>query len=183
MLATAEVYYEDQLIGETTIAFSDDTDNLPPVLGVPANSGDVIQASTDALYYLGADGKRYVFPDQKTYLTWYSDFDNVVTLSDADLAKIPIGGNVTYRPGTKLVKITTDPRVYAVDAHGVLRWITTEEVAIGLYGSDWSSLVLDVPDPFFVNYTVGEHVQHVGDFSPTQVTLEANSINTDKELN
>ena len=58
---------------------------------------------------------------------------NVVT--DAQLAAYAIGGNVTYRPGTRLVKIQSDPKVYAVDAHGVLRWVKTEAAAIALYGS------------------------------------------------
>ena len=88
-----------------------------------ASSGDLIklQCATGsgvndpcrAVYYLGADGKRYVFPNQPTYNTWYPDFSGVQIVSSTEMSSYPIGGNVTYRPGVKLVKINTDPKVYA----------------------------------------------------------------------
>jgi len=114
--------------------------------------------SSAAVYYCGQDGRRYVFPNQKTHDTWYGSFAGVVQLTDAQLAQVPIGGNVTYRPGVRLVKVTTDPKVYAVAAGGTLRWVPTEETAAALYGADWNTRIDDVPDAFFVNYTVGEPV-------------------------
>jgi hypothetical protein len=112
--------------------------------------------TTDAaVYVLGADGKRYVFPNEATYRSWYADFSGVQELSAGDLAALSIGGNVTMRPGTRLVKITTDPRVYAVEPGGVLRAIPSEAVATGLFGSDWARRVDDVPDAFFINYVLG----------------------------
>jgi hypothetical protein len=120
--------------------------------------GKLIKGSTPALYYCGADGKRYVFPNSNTYNTWYADFSGVVTLSDADLAKFMLGGNVTYRPGARLVKIQTDPKVYAIARGGVLRWVTSESVATRLYGANWNRMVDDVPDAFFVNYKIGAQI-------------------------
>lgn len=120
--------------------------------------GDLIKASGAAVYYYGADGKRYVFPNETTYKTWYSDFSTVKTITDAELAAISIGGNVTMRAGTKLAKITTDPKVYAVEPGGVLRWVETEAVASSLYGADWAKRVVDVPDAFFTNYSSGSSV-------------------------
>lgn len=147
-----------------------------------ATSGSLIKASGAAVYYMGGDGKRYVFPDQKTYLTWYSDFSSVITISDAELASIQIGGNVTARPGVKLVKITTDPKVYAVGANGSLHWITTEAIAVALYGANWASMVNDVPDAFFVNYTVGSDITDASQYSPSAETAAATSINVDKGI-
>ncbi len=121
-------------------------------------AGDLIKASGPAVYYYAADGKRYVFPNQTTYMTWYSDFSSVNTVTDDELAAISIGGNVTVRPGTKLVKITTDPKVYAVTSGGTLHWVETATLAETLYGSGWASRVVDVPDAFFVNYTTGDSV-------------------------
>ncbi len=124
-----------------------------------ASPGDLIKMDGNpAVYYLGSDLKRYVFPNEKTFMTWYSDFSSVVTVSQSELESYPIGGNVTYRPGTRLVKITTDPKVYAVEPGGVLRWVTTEQIAQDLYGSNWNQRIDDVPDPFFVNYTVGSDI-------------------------
>ena len=134
---------------------------LTPVLAqaqsVP-EAGDLIQAEgSDAVYYLGSDNKRYVFPNEKTYKTWYEDFSQVVLISPEQLASYQIGGNITYRPGTRLVKITSDPKTYAVEPGGVLRWITTEEVASGLYGDNWASLIDDVADVYFINYKLADN--------------------------
>jgi len=121
--------------------------------------GDLIKASGPAVYYYSADGNRYVFPNEKTYFSWYADFSSVVTITDAELAAILIGGNVTIRPGTKLVKITTDPKTYAVSSRcGMLHWIESETIAEALYGADWNQRIVDVPDAFFVDYEVGSSV-------------------------
>ncbi|HPT08570.1 MAG TPA: hypothetical protein PLE28_02660, partial [bacterium] len=121
-----------------------------------ASAGDLIKKDgLSAVYYLGDDGKRYVFPNEATYKSWYSDFSGVVTISSDELSSYPLGGNVVVRPGTKLVKITTDPKVYAVEANGVLRQIPSEAAAIALYGTDWAKRVIDVADSFFINYTIG----------------------------
>lgn len=118
-------------------------------------SGDLIKASGPAVYYYASDMKRYVFPNETTFFSWFPDFSSVKTITDAELAAISIGGNLVIRSGTKLVKITTDPKVYAVAPGGVLRWIESESVATSLYGSAWARRVVDVPDAFFTNYTTG----------------------------
>ena len=93
--------------------------------------------------------------NERVYFTWYLDFSQVKVISDADLAQIPLGGNITYRPGAKLVKVQTNPKVYAVARGGVLRWLETEAVAARLYGPDWNKQIDYIPDAFFVNYTIG----------------------------
>lgn len=121
-------------------------------------SGDLIKASGPAVYYYGSDMKRYVFPNETTFFSWFMDFSSVKTITDAELAAIQIGGNMTIRSGTKLVKITTDPKVYAVTKCGVLHWVESESVATSLFGSNWARRVVDVPDAFFVNYSVGSSI-------------------------
>jgi hypothetical protein len=142
----------------TTIAWSvtAGTLALPSVASAATlMNGDLIKASGPAVYYYAADGRRYVFPNEKTYFSWYYDFSSVKTITDEELAALTIGGNVTIRPGTKLVKITTDPKVYAVTQGGVLHWVESEAIAITLFGAGWAQRVVDVPDGFFVNYSVG----------------------------
>ena len=117
-------------------------------------AGDLIKMDgLSSVYYYADNGKRYVFPNSTTYFSWYSDFSGVVTIPQSELESIPIGGNVTMRPGTNLVKITTDPKVYAVEEGGQLKHIADEDTAETLYGEDWADRVVDVPDAFFVNYT------------------------------
>lgn len=147
------------------------------------STGDLIRGeSFSAVYYIGEDGMRYVFPNDKAYFTWYSDFDDVIVISDAELAKVQIGGNITYKPGVKMVKINTDPKTYAVDAGGTLRHVASESVAISLYGSDWNTKIDDIADGFFPNYTIGDPINSTSDFSPSAVTAAVVDINTDKGL-
>lgn len=154
----------------------------PALAGTDFVSGDLIKASTAAVYYFANDGKRYVFPNASTYFTWYDDFSGVISITDDQLASIPIGGNVTYKPGIKMVKITTDPKVYTVAANGTLHWIETEELAIAFYGENWTSLIEDVPDAFFTNYQIGEPISLLSDYSPLDAAQTAESINIDKSI-
>lgn len=127
-----------------------------PQAKAAASAGDLIKMDgLSSVYYLGSDSKRYVFPNEKTYLSWYSDFSGVKTVPQSELEGYALAANVVIRPGTKLVKITTNPTVYAVEANGNLRSIVSEANAIALWGADWAKKVVDVPDSFFVNYKIG----------------------------
>ncbi len=145
-------------------------------------SGSLIKGSLSAVYYCGADMKRYVFTNDKAYKTWYADFSGVTKISDADLASIQIGGNVTYRPGVKMLKITSDPKVYAIGKGGVLRAIGSEAVASCLYGSTWNKQIDDISDAFFTNYTVGNAIAACGDFDKNAEMSSSQSVNQDKNL-
>ncbi|MBI4256508.1 cupredoxin domain-containing protein [Candidatus Uhrbacteria bacterium] len=146
-------------------------------------SGDLIRGeSYSAVYYYGLDGFRYVFPNDKTYFTWYEDFDDVKWISDGDLADIQIGGNVTYKPGVKMIKINSDPTVYVIGEGGEIMGIPSEEVAEDLYGSTWNQQIDDVPDGFFSNYTMGSDLEMASQYDPDAEEADAFSIDADKGL-
>jgi len=148
-----------------------------------SHNGQIVRMNgLSSLYYVAADGKRYVFPNENIYKSWFPDFDGVVTLSEADLTALPLGGNVLYRPGIMLVKITTDPKVYAVSKNGTLRWVKTEAIAKALYGDSWNKLVDDVPDSFFTNYTVGAAVESASAFNPQGEADAVDSIDANRNL-
>src|SRR3989339_1163970 len=172
----------------TTIMWSVGVFALPAAFA--ATSGDLIKIKCtgtnasvcQAVHYLGANGKRYVFPNEKTYKTWYADFSSVKEISQTEMESYPIGGNATYRPALKMVKITTDPKVYAVAKGGTLRWVQTEAIAVALYGSTWNKQIDDVPDVFFTNYTLGGDVTGTSSFDKVAETAGSTSINVDKNL-
>lgn len=146
-------------------------------------SGDLIRGqSFSAVYYMGADGFRYVFPNDKTYFTWYSNFDSVKWISDAELGRIQIGGNVTYKPGVKMIKINTDPKVYVVDQGGELSAIGSEADAATLYGSTWNKKIDDVADAFFSNYTLTGTTVNAATWTASAATAGTTTINIDKGL-
>ena len=126
-----------------------------------------------AVYYIGADGKRHAFPNGRVYATWYADFLGVKSVSAERLSLYALGPNVTYRPGARMVKFITDPKVYAVGRGGVLRWVKTEELARSLYGNDWNKKIDDIPDAFYANYTFGLEVASQADYNPVMETTEA----------
>ena len=168
-------------VSATTIMWSVGFSAIPVTFA--ATSGDLIKTSASAsVYYLGANSKRYVFPNDKGYFTWYSNFSGVKTISQTELESYPIGGNVTYKPGAKMVKITTDPKVYAVGMNGTLRWVKTEALAKALYGDMWNKQIDDVPDAFFVNYTIGSEISDASQFDKAAQATAATSINADKAL-
>lgn len=122
-----------------------------------ANSGDLIKCPDfSSVYYLAEDGKRYVFPNEHMYFSWYSDFDDVRTVSCADLAALPLGDRIVYQAGTKLIKMPSDPSVFVVESDGLLREIPDEDTAEALFGDDWSERVDDVSEAFWSSFTVGE---------------------------
>lgn len=139
-----------------------------PNVNAAAPAGSLIKMNgLSSIYYLGADGKRYVFPNESTFFSWYGDFSMVVTVPQSELESYPLGANVTVRPGTKLVKITTDPKVYAVEPNGTLLWIPSETVAMTLFGSNWAKRVIDVSDAFFTNYRIDSARQATATTYPT----------------
>ena len=130
-----------------------------PAMTLYCTPGSLIRIPLiSSVYYCGSDGKRYVFPNSQTYSTWYQDFSSVKTINAEDMSKIPLGGNVTYRPGVKLVKIQSDSRVYAVDHNGTLRLMVTPAIATKYYGALWHKNVEDIPESFFTNYKIGNSV-------------------------
>lgn len=158
---------------------------------VSLNAGDLIKLPDDknpntvvdsALYYYADDGLRYVFPNSKTYFTWYTDFNMVKEISVEQLGTIGIGGNVTYRPGLRMVKIESDPKVYVVDRGGLRRAIPSEAVATALYGATWNKMIDDVADSFFSNYQEGAPMVAGGSWGAVGTTQGSTSIAADKVL-
>jgi len=149
----------------------------PAAAAAPVDA--LVKGSGPAVYYHAADGKRYVFPNLGTYESWFVDFSRVVQVSDAELAAMPLGGNVTYRPGIRMVKIQTDPKVYAVARGGVLRWVASETLAEDLYGQFWNDAIDDVSDAFFADYEIGVPLSSVEDYSPVFIAEATDTINAD----
>jgi hypothetical protein len=155
--------------------------SITPVSGLAF--GDLLKGTSSTVYYYAKDGKRYIFPNFKTYFSWYTNFSAVKKITDSQLGEILRGNNVTYRPGVKMVKIQLDPKVYAVAANGTLRWIKTEALARVLYGDTWASKIDDVPEIFFLNYTIGTPIETTADFNPAAATSVAANIAADKGIN
>ena len=152
------------------------------------NYGDLFkEAGSTAVYYYADNGKRYVFPTQAIYFSWYSDFSTIKTVGHSIVTSVPLGGNVLAKPGTYLVQFVSmdtpfrvlDPKVYVLTAAGQLRWITSASVATSLYGADWERKIIAVPEVYKTNYgnaVAGADVTSTADYSKVSVESVARTI-------
>jgi hypothetical protein len=163
----------DEIASDTSEAFvlssaeaSDDVQaNIDGVV-----AGSFIKTSgSPTIYYVDEDMSRRPFFDAQTYFTYEDDFDAVTEVSSNTLAKFSIGAPMMPKPGVVLVKIQSVAKVYmveeAADGSYELRWITSEEVAEDMFGSQWSSYVLDVDATLFTRYEMGDDVTDADDES------------------
>ncbi|MBI5370088.1 S8 family serine peptidase [Candidatus Uhrbacteria bacterium] len=129
-----------------------------------------------AVYYYATDGKRHAFSNERVFFSWYTDFSSVMEVSKSSLSALPLGKNVTYHPGTRLVKFQSVPTVYAVSKGGVLRPIPHESIAQAWYGMEWNKQVDDIADVFFGNYKQGTAIASSIDYDPATARASVSSI-------
>jgi hypothetical protein len=127
--------------------------------------GDYIRSPYfSTVYYVTEDFERRPFMDAQTYFTYENSFDKVKVVSDATLPLLNLAGPMLPKPGVKLVKIQSDPKVYLVEENPddayrpILRWISSEELAINLYGEDWAKKVIDIPVTLFARFEIGDPI-------------------------
>ncbi len=159
--------------------------DVSPVLRaeVPKLAGSVIVGPKVATkFYLSRNGKRYVFPDEtKTFDTWFPSGTKIVSLTETELESYPLGGNVCYRPGTRLIRIASDPHIFAVAHNCVLRAINDGN-AEKLFGKNWHSLVDTLQDYYFTNYAIGTQISSAADYSSETERGTSPTIDADKNI-
>lgn len=115
---------------------------------------ELIRGVSNSAVYRFENGVRKPFYNSAIFLTWFSNFDLVKTVSDLALAEIPLGPQVLPRAGS-LIKIPSVIDVYVVEdsANGYrLRLIEDEASAAREFGADWASRVLDVDVTLFKKF-------------------------------
>lgn len=146
------------------------------------DDGDALNLNDTAVYYYAMNGKRYVFPNEKVFFSWYPDFSRVKIIPNDQMSLIPIGANITYRPGSRMVKFQTDPKTYVVTKGGTLRWAKTEAVARGLFGESWNQYIDDISEGFYVNYRIGTPLDSALDAPMDLIRSSVQSIDQDRGL-
>lgn len=133
------------------------------------------QSDKNDIYYYGADGKKYIFPDEATYQSWFATISpsDIMKLSLADLYKTPIGGNVTLRPGT-LMQTPTDPNIYLVVKNGQISAFNDQTLSTKLYGENWQKSVISIANFYFTNYKLIGSINSIADYPeiPVQITID-----------
>ena len=140
--------------------------------GVYSNTSETCKA----VYYYGDDGKRHVFPNESVFFTWYTNFDDVVEVSQDFMSSLTIGKNVTYRPGSVVVKFDSSSKVYAIEADHTLRHYTTLSLLKSDYGTYWTNVLAKVPDALYSNYTIGAEIDSTNDYDRDDAYYSVDSI-------
>ncbi|HCC83903.1 TPA: hypothetical protein DEP96_03570 [Candidatus Uhrbacteria bacterium] len=135
----------------------------------------------DTVYYVdyATDGSTLIrrpFNDHQTFMTYQANFNSVITVTDATLPTLSLSTPMMPRPGVVLVKITTVNKVYAIGTSGELRWVTSEELASSIYGSNWSNYVIDIPDTLYPSFTHGTDIV-------TDENIDVSGMKTRAEVN
>lgn len=138
----------------------------------------VMLEENGSIYYFAANGKRYIFPTEATYKSWFKDYAPEKTMPLSKMEKIPLGGNVTARPGT-LIQTSTDFKTYLVKK-GELISPVDEGVLIAIFGEKYKERVLDIPNWYFTNYNYSAPISTIKDYPLTNLLL---TVDSDKGFN
>ncbi len=140
----------------------------------------ITSPSFSTVYYITDEGTRFAFMNTNAYFTWSDTFGDVQEVEDGDLSDYSLAGVMLPKAGVVLVKIQSDPSVYMLDEGDdplvpVLRKITTEDIAIEMYGSDWADYVIDVEPTFFTKFEIGDEVDEA-------ISVDKSIMKTRQEL-
>ncbi len=148
---------------------------LPGTLLKMPSDGNPLTQEDSTIWYIGADCLRHPFPYTKVFFTWYKDFKTVKVVPKTDLLAFAIGSNVTIRPGSGLLKMKSDPRIFVVSGPRQLRWIRNPQAAIDIFGTSWNYKIIELPEEFFGDYSSGASVFSKTDYD---ATVELNAATT-----
>ncbi len=137
----------------------DDQEEQVPITEI----APVVTAGNPTVYALEENTRR-AFINATTYFTYFDTFNKVDSVSPETLSQRTLSGLVLPKPGVVLVKIQSDPRVYALENNPqdvyspVLREIASESIAQAMYGQSWADYVIDIEPTFFTKFTKGARI-------------------------
>jgi len=152
--------------GSTTAADSGEY-GASPVTGQQeaiseVSAGQFIRSSSFAdIYYVDENLVRHPFWNATIFFTYADSWNEVIWVTDATLPTMTLGSPMLPKEDVVLVKIQSDPKVYAVDSNNTLRWVPDETTALTLYGTGWANYVIDLEATIFAKYSTGVNMtQH-----------------------
>jgi hypothetical protein len=145
--------------------------------------GSLIRGLESQIYWVSRiDGGRHVFPNKDILRSWYPSVSDVsITYVPSEtLVSLPLRGNVTYRPGSRLLKTKYDTKIYAVSKGSVLRWVSNPAILPLIYGKNWQNNIDILPDYLACNYVIGSDIVMASDYNPSD---ELDSVNCPDDNN
>lgn len=135
-------------------------DHSIEVVNTTLKPGDVIRGEHFSTIYLVTENmERRPFWNEQIFFTWGYTWSEVLWVTDATLPMMALGEPIMPKHGTVLVKIQSNPKVYAIEEGNVLRWLSDEETATVLYGDSWNQYIIDVEPTIFARFTFGDDMR------------------------
>ncbi len=168
-----EIAYEKKLQDEANEA------SLVYVEGV--KEGDLVKtADNSALYYVAKVNEptdtttgltRHAFPNEQIFQTWYSkdDMKRAQVVSERTMDRIPLKAPMPPKPNSTLVKFENDKTIYlpAININAkpnttpyniILRPITTDGLTEELFGREYKTMILTLPESLKSQMTLGNAI-------------------------
>jgi hypothetical protein len=138
--------------------------------------GDLFRGPSTNIYLMGRDGKRHAFPNDEVFKSWFQTTTQVMTIAGYQLTRIPLGENVTLRPGL-LVRVMDGLVVYLTDLGRQLRQVITTALTESLKTRVGNAVY--ILDPALVtNYILGNPILSEDD--PATALLKSATTTVDE---
>ena len=135
-----------------------------------ATSGSyVTNEDRSVVYYQSENNVLHPFYNLEIFFTWADANDPVAVLPQETLEAMPIGSWMLPKPGVVWVTSPENHMVYAIQENPedfyspILRWISSETVAMGLLGSEWADYIIDIPLRLYYLFTYTGKVDRTND--------------------
>jgi len=172
-----QIQPEENQENDILIKVQEQVKHYPKYRPYPEEIKKVVNTTTDYMFYYSDNGKRYTFPNLDIFKSWYPE----TKIEDLEIHDIPklykteIGGNVFLRPGT-LLQTPTVPHIYLVVTNGEIRPFKDTFIVEQIYGNNWKSNVVELPNYYFTHYTVTDSINSIEEFPtyPIMTTIDKN---------
>lgn len=123
--------------------------DLTPVSIAVLVEGDLFMiedATVGASVYWFTGGYKRPFANEKAFMSWFPSFDRVAIkrVKKDEISYLSWGPAMTYKPGTRMIKVPDDPKVYNIQADGSVCHVKDEKDAAKLFGTKWNKKVDDL---------------------------------------
>lgn len=142
----------------------------PPENPSPLVNGEFIKLAEMSTVYMVTEGNvRRPFFNPTIFHIYEKDFSRVRVVGVEEFNSHALASMMLPLPGTVLVKTQDSARVYALEDNPedprtpITRWLTTEEIAVAIYGDDWADFVIDVDPVVMAAFVPGEPITTLED--------------------
>ena len=133
----------------TLISAKPKAPDFTPVSIAALAEGDLFMiedASVGASVYWFTGGYKRPFSSEKAFMSWFPSFDRVSIkrVKKDEISYLAWGPSMPYKPGSRMIKVPDDSKVYNIQVDGTVCHVKDEKDAAKLFGKKWNKSVDDM---------------------------------------